>query len=118
MRGRRAAQTTVRRLLDAWRAGDAAAVAAVLHPRVTLTIDAAAPGDAPAGGAPAVAAALLGLSHGIEPEGFSLVEATGMPGILLRTTGSVRGVVVVEAHRARVARLWAIVAPAKLTTWT
>jgi len=117
MRGRRAAETTVRRLLDAWRAGDAAAVAAVLAPRVTLTVDAAAVGDTPASGAPAVAAALLRLSHGIAPEGFSVVEATGTPGILLRTTGSVRGVVVIEAHRARVARLWAILTPSKLTTW-
>jgi hypothetical protein len=29
----------------------------------------------------------------------------------------VRGVVVIEAHRARVARLWAILTPSKLTTW-
>ncbi|QAY60108.1 hypothetical protein ET475_08970 [Microbacterium protaetiae] len=105
------------RLLTAWQARDAAALAAALHRRVSLTAEGVEALVDPVRGAAAVAATLLHLDAG--PGRLTLTEATGMPAILLRTAeGRVRAVVVVESRRHLVIRLWAVFNPAKLTTWT
>lgn len=127
MRGTRRALQAATRLVDAWRGRDAAALAATLHPHAVLTAEGLDAVTEPVRGADAVATTLLHLTAGAAPDRLTagagpdrltLAEANGGPAIVLRSADAVRGVVVLEARRGVVTRLWAVFTPAKLRTWT
>jgi hypothetical protein len=118
MRSRREADHATGRLLGAWRARDAAVLAGVLHRRVVFTADGlGAVADIPIRGVEAVTATLLHLTSRSAPEDLSATVANGAPAILLRASGSTRGVVVVEVRHGLVTRLWAVFSPRKLSSW-
>jgi len=115
---RRFTGETAKRLRDAWRVRDAAALTAALHRRAVLTADGLSAETHAVRGGGAVATALLQLTAGLPEPGLELAEANGSPAIVLRSHGTVRGVVVLEVRRHAVTRVWAVFTPSKLSTWT
>jgi SnoaL-like domain len=111
----------VRRFADACRSGDIAAL------RTTLDADALAVCDT--GGMPAPVA--LGPFHGAEnvaqmvtslldgqPDAELTIEAVnGRPGLALRRAGRAVAVVAVTVADIKIAIVWIVLNPAKLTSW-
>jgi len=118
MGGRRRADEATARLVQAWRARDAGVLAGLLHPSVVLTADGLdGVAHAPVRGATAVAETLLRLTTPPAPGELSAAIANGVPAVVVHSSGTTRGVVVVEVRRGLVTRLWAVFNPLKLSTW-
>ena len=108
-------------LRDACLRRDTVAISATLGRRSTLAVDhgrwAASPRPYTATGAEDVAAALAGLLPVGPDLGLEPAWATGMPALVLRTQQHAVGVLVVDARRRHIRRLWLVLDPDKLSTW-
>jgi hypothetical protein len=103
----------VRRFAEACRAGDAARL---LHADVVATCDGGG-AAAPAHG-PGDVGRLVELLLCDRPGATLTVESVnGRPGLTLRRGGQALAVVALQVTDARVASLWIVLAPAKLTRW-
>lgn len=110
----------VRRLADACRPTDVAALRAVLADDAVAVCDGGGIVPAPAGpvfGADNVAALVAGLLCG-EPGDELIVEAVnGGAGLALRRDGRALAVVAVRTAYGRVFSMWIVLNPAKLSAW-
>ncbi|QEW03483.1 siderophore-interacting protein [Microbacterium lushaniae] len=112
--------TAVDALRDAVASGRTAAVAATLHATVTLVVDGGgrvpAP-TAPVRGRTAVAAALLDVLPPDARATARVVSVNGAPALVLRRRAGVMAVVVTAVRRRRIATVWVVVNPDKLSRW-
>jgi hypothetical protein len=109
----------VRRLTEACGLADAGAVRAALSADVVVVCDGGGVVPAPlapvhgAGDGAELIAAVLGQA-GTE---LSIESVNGRAGLALRRAGRVIAVVTVEVVRARIATVWIVLDPAKLSGW-
>jgi RNA polymerase sigma factor (sigma-70 family) len=104
----------------AWEAGDLKALVGLLDPEATVVTDGGGLVSAslsPISGATAVAHVLLGVFRR-EPE-LTIAETTvnGRPGLLTRGSAGQMAVITLEPRKGRVATLWVVRNPEKLSAW-
>ncbi len=111
---------TVRAAQEAWRRGDAAALAQSLTRDALLLVDAGGRVTVPvrrattAGG---VASALIVLTEALSVTAIAEAEVNGTPGLRLLAGERVVGVVGFELRGQAISHAWAVVNPAKLAHW-
>ncbi|MER6036412.1 RNA polymerase sigma factor SigJ [Streptomyces sp. NPDC001835] len=110
----------VRRVKEAWRAKDVAALVGLLDPAAVMTADGGGVAGAalrPVEGGARIARYMVAMAD--RAPGLELLErsVSGVPGLVAQRAGAVMTVASFEVRDGRVTRIWAVRNPEKLRPW-